>query len=114
MARLYADEDFDYGVVEELRRRGHDVLTVFEDGQANQGVLDEVVLATATAAGRAVLTHNRRHFLRLHRRIQAHAGILICTRDADALALASRIHEALSNTPNLENQLIRIYRPHRP
>jgi hypothetical protein len=28
MARLYADEDFPRPVVEELRRLGHDVLTV--------------------------------------------------------------------------------------
>lgn len=32
MARLYADEDFDYPVVEELRQLGHDVLTVPEAG----------------------------------------------------------------------------------
>ena len=30
---LYADEDFPYPVVEELRRLGHDVLTVQEDGR---------------------------------------------------------------------------------
>ena len=30
MARPYADEDFDYPIVEELRRLGHDVLTVRE------------------------------------------------------------------------------------
>ena len=45
MARLYADEDFDYPVVVELRRLGHDVLTVAEAGQANQRVADDVVLA---------------------------------------------------------------------
>ena len=28
MALLYADEDFHFGVVERLRQRGHDVLTV--------------------------------------------------------------------------------------
>ncbi len=30
---LYADDGFSYPVVEELRRLGHDVLTVPEDGQ---------------------------------------------------------------------------------
>ena len=32
MARLYADEDFDYPVVVELRRLGHDVLTTASPG----------------------------------------------------------------------------------
>jgi uncharacterized protein DUF5615 len=34
MARLYADENFPLPVVEELRRLGHDVLTIYETGQA--------------------------------------------------------------------------------
>lgn len=33
MARLYADEDFPYPVVLELRRLGHEVLTVQEAGK---------------------------------------------------------------------------------
>jgi hypothetical protein len=31
--QLYADEDFPLGVVEELRRLGHDVVTAQEDGR---------------------------------------------------------------------------------
>jgi hypothetical protein len=57
------------------------VLTALEAGQANQAIPDEPVLAFATAARRAVLTHNRRHFIRLHRRAPTHAGILVCTRE---------------------------------
>lgn len=45
MGRFYADENFPLPVVEELRRLGHDVLTMYEDGKANQSVLDEDVLA---------------------------------------------------------------------
>ncbi len=30
MARLYADEDFPFPVVERLRQLGHDVVTTFE------------------------------------------------------------------------------------
>jgi hypothetical protein len=37
---LYADENFPLRVVEELRRLGHDVITVLEDGRANQSVTD--------------------------------------------------------------------------
>jgi predicted nuclease of predicted toxin-antitoxin system len=112
MARLYADEDFDYRVVEELRRLGHDVLTVQEDGHASAD--DSHVLAFATAHGRAILTHNRRDFIRLHRRTQPHSGIVICTRDNDFAALAARVHQAVSVSAPLDNQLIRVYRPATP
>ena len=43
---LYADENFPLRVVEELRRLGADVLTMLEDGRANQSVTDQVVLAS--------------------------------------------------------------------
>jgi Domain of unknown function (DUF5615) len=66
MAALYADEDFDYEIVEALRRLGHAVLTVQVAGRC--GGDDGQVLADATAAGRTVLTHNRWDFERLHRR----------------------------------------------
>jgi hypothetical protein len=114
MARLYADEDFDHPIVAELRRLGHDVLTVQEAGQANQAIPDDAVLAYAAAQGRAVLTFNRRHFIRLHRSSQAHAGIVVCTWDPDIVGLATRIHGAVSNYPILDAHLIRINRPHRP
>ena len=65
MARLYANENFPLPVVEELRRLGHDVLTIHETRRAGQQVPDDEVLASATADGRAVLTLNRRHFITL-------------------------------------------------
>lgn len=40
MARIYSDENVPLTVVEELRRRGHDVLTSFEAGNANLAVAD--------------------------------------------------------------------------
>jgi hypothetical protein len=61
MARLYADEDFSYPVIQRLRQLGHDILMAHEAGQASQGIEDAAVLAFATAAGRAVLAFNRRH-----------------------------------------------------
>lgn len=70
MARFYADENFPLPVVEELRHLGHDVVTMYEDGKANQSVSDEEVLALAGAAQRALLTVNRKHFIRLHRQIR--------------------------------------------
>jgi hypothetical protein len=87
---LYADEDFTYPVVEELRLLGHDVLTAQEDGRRTMP--DPVILAHAHALGRAVLTHNRRHFERLHRQGAPHSGILSTTRDPKRhAALANRI-----------------------
>jgi hypothetical protein len=91
---LYADEDFPLPVVEELRRIGHDVLTVQEDGRATAP--DSAVLARAHELSRAVLTHNRRHYERLHRQGADHSGILSATQDPDHPALATRIHSALT------------------
>ena len=111
MARLYADEDFSYPVVQRLRQLGHDMLTAHEAGQAGQGIADMVVLAFATVAGRAVLTFNRRHFIRLHAAVSSHAGIIVCTRDDTIAALADRIHQQLQSTSTLQDQLLRINRP---
>jgi Domain of unknown function (DUF5615) len=112
VALLYADEDFDYPIVVELRKLGYDVTRVQETGQ--RGALDPDVLAYAISQGRAVMTHNRRHYIRLHRQIRPHRGIIVCTRDRDYPALAARIHQAITNCPNLDNQLLRVTRPHVP
>jgi len=111
MASLYADEDFSYPVIQRLRQLGHNILMAYEAGQTSQGIEDAAVLAFATAAGRAVLTFNRRHFIRLHAEVPAHAGIIVCTRDDDVVALANRIHQQLQDTLSLENQLLRVNRP---
>ena len=111
MARLYADEDFSYPVIQRLRQLGHNILTAYEAGRASQGIEDAAVLAFATATGRAVVTFNRRHFIRLHAEVSSHAGIIVCTRDDDVAALANRIHQQLQGTPILLNQLLRVNRP---
>lgn len=111
MARLYSNENFPLPVVEELRRRGHDVLTVLEAGKAEQAIADDEVLAFATCHERAVLTINRKHFIRLHRERPQHAGIIVCTFDADFLGQAGRIHESLEENPELAGQLLRVNRP---
>jgi len=63
MIRLYSNENFDFQVVEYLRKLGFDVLTALEAGRANQRIPDEEVLAFAIAENRAVLTFNRKDFL---------------------------------------------------
>lgn len=114
MARLYADEDFSHVVVAELRLVGHDVLTAQDAGQAHQQIPDPSVLAYAIGEGRAVITFNRWHFIRLHRRTSPHSGIIVCTRDDDAVALATRIDHAVRPLATLDNQLVRIVRGSKP
>jgi predicted nuclease of predicted toxin-antitoxin system len=109
MAQLYADENFDYPVVERLRVLGHDVLTVQEAGK--QGGDDDHVLATATAAGRIVLTFDCRDFSRLHRKSPTHAGIISCTWDTDSDALASRIDQTAASVGSLAGQHLRVNKP---
>jgi len=111
MARIYANENFYRPVVAKLREMGHDVLTSLEAGQANKKVPDENVLQFAISEKRVMLTLNRRHFMRLHRLNPQHFGIIVCTEDADFEALAVRIDEALAQGGELENQLVKIYRP---
>lgn len=111
IGRFYANENLPEPVVVELRRLGHDVVTMRESGHAGRSVPDREVLEFATAVGRAVVTLNRRHFVRLHAERPGHAGILVCTFDASFPALALRIHDVVQATPDLTGQLLRVNRP---
>ena len=114
MARLYADEQYPYPVVEYLRAMGHDVLTVQEAGRSNQKVPDSEVLAFATRDRRAVITQNRKDFIQLHRDQPHHAGIIACTNDRNWEALANRIDAAIAAEDSLIGKLIRVVRPAAP
>lgn len=105
MARLYANENFPRQVVEALGTAGHDVLTVQEAGNAGQSIGDENVLTFATQNDRAVLTLDRRDFIRLHRSRPDHAGIIACTQDDDTEGRAERIHQAIASVESLAGQL---------
>jgi hypothetical protein len=87
---LYADENFPLPVVEELRRLGFDVLTMYEDDKANQCLTDDVVLLIANEKERAFLTLNRKHFIQLHKQQPDHKEL--------SCALLIRI---LSGKPNV-------------
>lgn len=91
---FYADEDFPLPVVEILRRLGHDVLTVLEDGRT--GSPDADILQRAFDLGRVLLTHNRSDFAVLDLAGAAHCGIVSATRDRDVAALAGRIDQAVA------------------
>lgn len=108
---LYADENFPRPVVTVLRELGHDVLTAYNDGRANLKIPDEQVLERATQLGRAVLTMNRRDFVRLHENEPAHAGIVLCKHEADFAGQANRIDEAMKPFANLKGRLVRVQKP---
>ncbi len=111
MARLLADENFPLPVVIELRQLGHDVLTIYEAGKANQSFPDDAVLELASQDRRAILTINRKHFIRLHKEQQEHAGIIVCTFDPDFEGQAKRIDSALGLIADIAKELVRINRP---
>jgi hypothetical protein len=111
MAHLYSNENFPLPVVQELRNLGHDVLTVREAGNADQAIPDDEVLAFATAEARVILTLNRRDFIHLHKAQPNHAGIIVCTYDADFIGQAQRIHEAIEDEATLDGKLLRVNRP---
>jgi uncharacterized protein with PIN domain len=112
MARFYTNENIPLQVAMELRRLGHDVVTSVDAGKANSAVPDPEVLAFAAAEDRILLTHNRRHSLRLHQhRKESHAGIVLCTFDADFSGQAERIDAAVGAEPLMANQLLRVNRP---
>ena len=108
---LYADEDFPYPVVEELRLLGHDVVTAQDDGRT--ATPDDEILARSHSLGRLVLTLNRSDFEWLDRRGADHAGIVSGRHDKDHFGQADRIHAALAGrSPG--RWCIRVNRPRNP
>lgn len=106
-AHLYFDEDVSVVVAAILRARGFEVVTTRESGV---GLPDAEQLAFAARAGRALLTHNRSDFERLHREWletgRAHAGIIIARRrlPRDLAAMFGRLLGRLS-AESFKNQL---------
>ena len=81
MSLLYANENFPLPAVLELRR-----------------------------GGRAIVTLNRKHFIRLHNQGSSHAGIIVCSYHPDFLLLSKKIHEVIQINTVLSAKLIRINR----
>ena len=63
-AKLYLDEDVSVILAKVLSGRGFDVLTAKDADMLRKS--DEEQLVFGTKHSRAVLTHNRRHFEKLH------------------------------------------------
>ena len=110
MARIYANENFPFPVVQELRSLGHDVLTTEEAGKAGQAETDEAVLQFACTENRILITLNRKHFIQLHSKNPHHPGIIVCSYDPDFQKQAKRIHAEINAYPIMTEKLLRINR----
>jgi predicted nuclease of predicted toxin-antitoxin system len=96
--RLYLDQDVPVQLAGMLRAQGVDVLTTLEVGALGQDDPDQ--LATAVAADRAIVTHNRLDFERLHakylREGQSHPGIIIAAQRRHLGVTRERIVDLLN------------------
>lgn len=110
MSRLYADENFPLPVIKFLRNFGHDILTAKEAEQDNQRIPDEDMLSFAISNKRAILTRNRRDFIRLHCLNSDHTGIIVCSEEPNFEEAAIAIHELIIKEKSLEGKLIRVIR----
>jgi predicted nuclease of predicted toxin-antitoxin system len=109
MLKFYSNENFPLEMVDLLRRRGYDVLTSYEAGQANQKIPDDEVLMYATNAGRIVITENRQDFINLHSTTSNHAGIVICKADRDYAGKVQVLHDFFTqDTQPMDNRLLRV------
>ena len=90
---LYFDEDISNEIVENLRQRGFDVLCA-RDAQ-RLSLADEAQLVFAVAQERAIVTHNRHDFERLHQRYLEqklpHWGIIIAKRRRDSSIIVRKL-----------------------
>ena len=108
MYLLLADENFALPVVSRLRSFGYDIVTLKDLGLADQQLPDDKVLEKAIELQRAVITFNRKDFIKLHRTNDQHYGIIIATFDTAFSSLAGRIHLQLLNTDSIVGKLIRV------
>jgi hypothetical protein len=108
---LLLDEMFSDAIAQQLRAKGHDVISVVAD-PAMLGLPDEQVLAYATTQGRALVTANVKDLVPLdgrHRAAgQSHAGlILVSTKTfpqnrAFIAAITTALTALLSGTTKIQ------------
>src|SRR5690606_34565904 len=106
--RLYLDENVhSRGVVDGLRLRGFDCLTVNEAGMRGQS--DDVHLSFAAGGGRALYTNDVKDFYRIGRewRIAGrHSGLILLTSQespvGEQIACFVRLVERLEGAPMTE------------
>ncbi len=116
--RLYLDEDaMDRDLIQALRARNVDVLTVKETG--TEGQRDEEQLALATAQNRVLYSHNIADFYGLHGEIltedKKHAGIALLSQEysvgeqlrAILALMANKTAEEMQNQVEFLSQYLR-------
>jgi predicted nuclease of predicted toxin-antitoxin system len=109
MLQFYSNENFPIVMVNLLRAAGHDVLTSYEAGQANQRISDDRVLQYATATNRILITENRQDFIDLHRSKASHAGIIIFKLDRDYVSKVKTIADFIAQDQQpLADRLLRV------
>lgn len=103
---LYLDECVDRGAVPLLRQRGFSTVTALDVGLLS--ATDHAQLRYAAANALVLVSNNRRHFERLHRRFlsggETHAGIILVPSTGPFAQLAVRI-------TMLADELVRIRGP---
>jgi len=109
LLQFYSNENFPIVMVNLLRAVGHDVLTSYEAGQANQRIPDNQVLHYATSIHRILITENRQDFINLHGVTLDHPGIIIFKSDRDYIEKIKAMSDFLTiDSQPLENRLLRI------
>jgi acetolactate synthase regulatory subunit len=90
---LYFDEDISNEIVENLRQRGFDVLCARDTQRLS--LADDAQLAFAVAQERAIVTHNRHDFEKLHKHYLEnklpHWGIIIAKRRRDSTIVVRKL-----------------------
>ena len=107
--RLYLDEDVDPLLARVLTERGFDILTTQEARHLSSTDADQ--LAFAAKEGRAILTHNVRHFVSLSRAGIGtgldHAGVIVSDQLPFKDLLARTLRLLHHHTPeSLQNRLV--------
>ena len=108
MLPAYADENVKSAIVDGLRRNGMNVVTAQERGQRQTD--DEVLLETATAEGRLLLT-NDTDFLRIHTEWMkagtTHSGIVYWAQDFPIGEAIRRVIAHASQQPEVTSNVVR-------
>lgn len=91
--RLYFDEDVSASIVDNLRQRGFDGTSARDAGRLQLD--DASQLALAAVEGRALVTHNRLDFKRLHQSYlvegREHHGIIVAKRRSSDSAVVIKL-----------------------
>lgn len=95
LIRLYLDEDVEVVLAEIVRSRGFDAITARDADRHQRSLTDAEQPAFAVQQGRAIVTHNRDDFEKLHALYLAqgrtHAGIIIVVRRSIIYDIARRL-----------------------